>query len=81
MRILFVGDLWDGSTSLQRMNALHDLESRVDGVDSTVSLAALPSSKRLVYRICGKLFRPGLGFVQRREAAGVSASIRRRIQR
>ena len=53
MRILFVGYLWQGSTSLQRMNALRDLGHDVTPVDLTPPDRARERrlSSRVLYRL------------------------------
>ena len=58
-RILFVGPLWSGSTSLQRMRVPEDLGHVVVGLD-TGSLEIRNIQRGLFRRIQGKHYRLGL---------------------
>lgn len=54
MRILYVGDLWHGSTALHRMIALQELGHKVVGIDTTPPVSN--TDRRLITRIlrrCG----------------------------
>lgn len=57
-KIVHVGWLWPGGTSLQRLHALKGLGHAVVGVDATPSKK--PWVLELPHRISGKLFRLGL---------------------
>ena len=67
MRILYVGSLWEGSTSLQRMQAIEKLGYAVVPVN-TSSEAAIRKGKNILYRIKRKLFGPS-------DLAGVNKQI------
>jgi spore maturation protein CgeB len=56
LRVLYVGDLWQGSTCLQRMNAMRDLVLSVDAVDTApdhVRMGSRRLSRRILTRIAG----------------------------
>ncbi|MEI7997047.1 MAG: hypothetical protein WCH01_19300, partial [Methylococcaceae bacterium] len=53
MNILFVGPLWEGSTSKQRLVALEELDHHVIGVDT--SPPVLPWILSLLNRVCCRL--------------------------
>jgi len=57
-RILFVGPIWSGGTSLQRMKALGDLGHIVIGLN-TEPQEVRKIQRRLLSRIQGKLYRLG----------------------
>lgn len=57
-RILFVGPIWSGSTSLQRMRALEDLGHIVVGLNVEPP-EVQKAQRRLLRRIKGKLYRLG----------------------
>ncbi len=57
LNILYVGALWDGSTALQRMQALEELGHKIQPVD-TLSEHAKNQESRLYRRILRKFFGP-----------------------
>jgi len=57
LHILYVGELWKGGTSLQRMNALQEPDHKVLPVDTCPSNVA-KKQKRFMYRIVKKFIGP-----------------------
>ncbi len=57
MRILYVGQLWNGGTCLQRMRALEDLGHDIMPVDTEPD-GVRKIQKRIIYRIIRKLYGP-----------------------
>ncbi len=75
MRIVYVGLLRTGQTSLHRLNALERLGHVVAGVDAT--LPQKPWVLALPRRVSGKLFRLGLDAFGPRDRNGENASVLR----
>lgn len=75
LRIVFLGDLWPGGTSLQRRLTMEGLGHVVEGVDATAPRK--PWAVELPHRISCKLFRLGLNSFGPRDRNGENASILR----
>jgi len=75
VRIVFIGWLWPGQTSLQRLHALESLGHAVTGVDATPS--PKPWVLELPHRVSGKLFRLGLDAFGPRDRNGENSSVLR----
>lgn len=72
--ILFVGALWEGSTALQRMHALHELGHHVVSLDYATPEVKLLEN-RLYNRIIGKLYRMGIHNCRCSDLAGINQQI------
>ncbi len=75
LRIVYIGLLRPGQTSLQRLHALESLGHAVTGVDATPP--PKPWVLELPHRVSGKLFRLGLDAFGPRDRNGENASILR----
>lgn len=75
LRILFVGWLRPGQTSLQRLRALEHLGHAVKGVDATPQ--PKPWILELPFRVSGKLFRLGFDAFGPRDRNGENDSVRK----
>ncbi len=80
LRILYIGALRSGSTSLQRMNALLDLRHHVMGIDYTAH-QPVTGVNRFLYRFRGKLYRMGLNAFSNKELANENFKIIEAIQK
>ena len=72
---MYIGWLWPGGTSLQRLHALESLGHAVTGVDATPP--PKPWVLELPYRVSGKLFRLGLDSFGPRDRNGENSSVLR----
>jgi len=59
LNILYIGDLTEGGTCLQRMRALKDLGHNVLGINTRPDIVKR-KEKNILYRIYLKLFRIGI---------------------
>jgi hypothetical protein len=75
LKIVFVGWLRPGQTSLQRFHALENLGHSVTGVDATPLLK--PWVLEFPHRVSGKLFRLGLDVFGPRDRNGENAAVLR----
>ena len=80
LRILYLGALWYGGTSLQRMNALRDLRHHVMGIDYT-DHKPLTGVNRFLYRSRGSLYRMGFKTFSNKELANENFKIIESIQK
>lgn len=80
LRILYLGALWYGTTSLQRMNALRDLRHHVIGIDYT-DHKPLTGVNRFLFRCRGKLYRMGFNAFSNKELANENFKIIESIQK
>ena len=79
LRILYVGALWHGSTSRQRLKALGHLGHQVVGVD-TEPPEVRNASTRLISQISRKLFNLGVDAFGPRDLAGANKAIREKVK-
>ncbi len=80
LRILYLGALWYGGTSLQRMNALRDLRHHVMGIDYT-DHKPVTGVNRFLYRCRGKLYRMGFNAFSNKELANENFKIIESIEK
>ena len=75
LRMVYIGWLSPGQTSLQRLHALEGLGHSVTGVDATPP--PKPWVLELPHRVSGKLFRAGFDAFGPRDRNGENASVQR----
>jgi len=78
LRVLFVGWLAAGTTSLQRFHTLQSLGHSVTGIDLTSPQMSWLQS--LTYRVSGKLFRMGLDVFGSKDVGGKNAAVVRALR-
>jgi len=75
LEVIFVGQLWKGSTALQRACAFRDLGHHLEAVTIADPPEKVSGVERVRERISAKLFRLGLNSFGIRDLAGANARI------
>jgi spore maturation protein CgeB len=71
LRVLFLGDLTAGTTSLMRFHSFQRLGHKVSAIELVTSMSPI---NHLIDRVSGKLFRMGFGCFSPRDTGGRNAA-------